>query len=190
MVPGRELPAIQTPVSENDFYAAIHAECPELSPAGLCVLMSHWALETGRGKKCMSYNIGNIKALDTDKADFCYFKTFERLTEAEAEKIAAESTVDAPVHLLSKFSSGFALVQFDPRHPWARFLAYETLPEGVKDYIKHLRVEFALAWPDVIQGCVVGFCGHLKELGYFTASESAYIKAMQALYGEYVKRFT
>lgn len=185
MMTTRELPAIPTPVSEFDLYSALKKASPDLSKDALSVLIAHWALETGRGKKCIAYNIGNIKCPDEHKSNYCYFVTFERLSSREAADYVAKSTEENHAVITVSLPSGNCLVTFYPNHPACRFCAYETLDEGVADYLLHLKTRFAACWHFVEEGNVIQFCHSLKEQGYYTASEAVYTKAINQLFNSY-----
>lgn len=180
------LPAVPTPVREIEFLAEVQKLEPQLSPAALSVLLAHWGIETGRGKKCIAYNVGNIKAPTISQNHYCYFATYERLLTMHADRVVEASTEQAPAIKIQDFGSNFTLVLFRPSHPACRFRAYETLADGVADYLDFLKEKFGPAWEFVESGDPLMFAHKLKEKGYYTAEEGVYAKALKRLWGQYM----
>lgn len=115
----------------------------------ICILLAQWALETGWGKACYCWNIGNYKHVDGDNRDYCYYKCNEII--------------------------GGRVIWFDPTvekdRPYCCFRAYKTIEAGAIDYVASLHKRFTLAWPDVVSGDPAGFAHDLKRQGYYTANE-------------------
>jgi len=69
------------------------------------------------------------------------------------------------------------------------FRAYDTCEQGVADYLRVLRHDFAFAWPAVEAGDVSDFAHRLKERRYYTDTEAIYsagLLAREAQLEEYV----
>lgn len=181
---GRRLKAQKTPTTDPELFKALYEVAPELPRKGICVLMAQWALETGRGRSCMNYNLGNIKA--PLSKDHCYFPTYERLTREQGDDLLLHSTPAHPVKMLRILPSGFMLVRIEPDHPGCRFLAFDTLREGAESYIAHLRTRFSKAWEPVEKGDPVEFAIALKKAHYYTADVGVYAKNMASLWREYI----
>lgn len=73
-------------------------------------------------------------------------------------------------------------VWFDPPHPQTRFRAYDSLDDGVSDYLATLRKRFDRAWAEVEAGDPADFAHVLHEQHYYTASEPLYTRALLAWY--------
>jgi len=58
------------------------------------------------------------------------------------------------------------------------FRAYKSLEEGMADYLRVLR-HYPSAFEAMKRGDIAGFAAGLKRLGYYTASEEAYLIAMR-----------
>ena len=126
-------------------------EVPEKE--SLSILLSQWALETGRGKYCHCWNIGNYKHVPGDGRDFTYFRCNEIISGHE--------------------------VWYDPDNekdkPYCCFRAYHTIEAGAIDYVTSLNKRFRRAWPDVVSGDPGMFAHDLKLQGYYTAAENDHI---------------
>lgn len=186
----RRLSATKTPIKEHEFYDAIGRLAPELSHAAKCVLMAHWALETGRGKKCVAYNVGNFKHSQHSNRDYCYFQTWEVLPVKEARKYVSQSTMQTPCKLVEP-DGGVRVtrINFLPDHPACCFNAYETLDAGLKDYIEVVRRRFGDAWRALEKGDPWEFATALHAKGYFTADVGIYSKSIASLWREYHRDF-
>ena len=75
-----------------------------------------------------------------------------------------------------------ASVWIEPKHPWCRFRAFQSLSEGAIDYISLLSNRFQKAWPAVIEGDPALFSHYLHEQHYYTADEGAYTRGLVSLY--------
>lgn len=130
------------------------------SRASLCVLVAHWALETGHGKSCWNYNLGNVKSFQREGDDWCFF----RCNEIIKGKV----------------------VWFDPDHPACCFMAYPSLPAGAAAYLAKLVKHFAPAWPAVLAGDPAAYSHLLKVNRYYTADETAYTRTLVSLFRQYM----
>ena len=160
----RELPDRLTPCAVADVGLALYVAWRELfgeepGRGSLLVLLAQWALETGRGKACHCYNLGNAKSVDGDGYDYTFFRCNEVI--------------------------GGRVVWFDPPHPACRFRAFETLEAGAADYLALLHRRFASAWPAVLAGDPADFAHRLKAARYYTANEAAYAAGLTSLFCEF-----
>ena len=146
-----------TEVTPAELYAALraytHTTPAPLSRSSLILLVSQFALETGGGKACHCWNLGNVKWVDGDQYDWTMFTTQEVI--------------------------GGRVVTFHPPDRATWFRAYVSLEDGVQDYYREIEKDFAVCWPFVIDGDVAGFCHALKVRGYYTAPESTYTAGVQ-----------
>lgn len=144
----------------------------------LCILVAHWALETGWGKSCRCYNIGNAKAKPGGPHNWTYFPCGEELPAATAK---AEAQRDKRVVIRREYVlSGRAMVSVKvfPEHPWCCFRAFETLEEGLADHLELLHRRFPEALDAAQRGSSVEFSRELKRRGYYTASVERYTNTL------------
>lgn len=116
------------------------------------VILAHIAHETGHGKHIYNYNVGNIKKTKSDNDRHDYVT----LPTFEYENGKRK---DQP----------------------AKFRAYQSLDEGVKDYLNLIHKNSA-AWNAVERGDPVAFSQALKQRGYYTAPEKDYTASLKKLY--------
>lgn len=145
--------AVKTLVTAREVYRALQLAWVALfgehaKRESLCVLLAQWALETGHGKACWNYNLGNIKSFQKG-GEWCFF----RCNEIIKGKV----------------------VWFEPDHPACCFVAYRTLNSGAEAYLDKLHTRFAKAWPFVLAGDPAQFTIQLKAQGYFTAYLEDYL---------------
>lgn len=151
----------------------------------ICLLVAHWALETGWGKSMHCHNIGNIKSTDGDGRDHCFFGCGEEIPLSMAEKwIKDAPSLVRIVRIYNSAQGKMASVWVDPDHFAARFRAYHTLEEGAADYLALIRRRFTLAWPFVCIGDPVGYVRALKQQGYFTADSSVYAASVRTIFSD------
>jgi hypothetical protein len=150
-----ELPPIRTPVLTEELALALcsaYRMLEGVAPArdSIVLLLAHSALETGRWKSCMCWNLGNIKSKEGDGRSWTYFRCSEIIDGKE--------------------------VFFEKPSPVARFRAFHTLTEGAIDHIAFLcrSQRYAKAWAEVVAGRPREFVRALKAAGYFTAVEGPY----------------
>jgi hypothetical protein len=151
----------------------------------IALILAHWALETGRGRSMMNYNVGNIKAPSTS-TPHTYFQTWEVFPVATANKYVKASTATEPCKLIRVDASGkTARISFYPDHPVCRFRSYESLADGLREYLLKLRDRFKRAWPALLDGDPLRYVLALKAQGYMTADVSEYYRSVNSLFSEY-----
>lgn len=165
--------------------AGLRSACVALPQVGrdpgdmaLAVFMAQIALETGRGKSCHGWNLGNIKASEDYEGQYSCFRCNE--------------IIQGKVQWFDPDTGGFAV---PPGHPQTRFRAYEDAP-GLKpasvrascEYIAFLatRSRYAKAWQAALAGDPAAYVHELKLAGYFTAAEAPYAKAVVSLVNVYL----
>lgn len=161
---GQLVPAEVTLVTVAGVYAALRgawraqmgADAPR---AAILVLLSQWCLETGRGKSCRAYNLGNAKHRDGDGRDWCQFSCSE---------------VDA--HGVEHF--------FHPPDPTTSFRAFPSLDAGAADYLEMVRDNFPKTWPFVVGGDPDAYSRAAHASGYYTANVDTYTRSLAAIFHE------
>ena len=154
----------------------------------LLVLLAQTALESGRFKSMYNYNLGNIKSTPNDNRDYTFYKCNEILPIITANKLLQTQKVDGGKVVITKnIDDKTCVVDFYPNHKYARFRAFETLNEGVVDYLNFIEIKYRPAWSAVLAGDPVNFVHLLKENHYFTADESQYKKSVSSLHSEFLR---
>lgn len=152
------------------------------SKGSILVLLSQWALETGRGKSCHNWNLGNAKAAADGPYDYTFYGCDEVLDAAYARRLVAASPL---ARVTKDYGNGTLRVWFDPPHPMTRFRAFASLEQGAVDYLSLLYNRFSAAWPAVRAGDPRTFVLMLSHQGYFTADVGQYLSAVVALDKEF-----
>jgi hypothetical protein len=124
----------------------------------LLVLLSQWALETGRGRSMHCYNLGNVKS-SAQSGDWCFFRCNEVINGK--------------------------IVWFDPDKMGCCFRAFTSLDDGALDYLQVLHNRFRKVWPAVLAGDPADYSHLLKVNHYYTADESKYTATVVALFNEF-----
>ena len=190
---GRELPARATPVAAIDVFLALRMQLGiqlgrEVPRQGALILLAQMALETGRFKSCMNYNLGGIKASKKWAGDFQHFTTLEVLPMALAAKyledVPAESTVE-----IIKTVDGMSTVRFAWRHPVNNFVAFETMDGAMEHHVGFLLGRYRSAVECAMGGSATGFVSELYRLKYFTGDRASYEKSVASLAREYEHTF-
>lgn len=148
----------------------------------LLVLLSQWALETGRGAAMMNYNIAGIKSIPGDGHDFTFYATTEVMSIPAAHQAVVAGLAGIQ---WEHEAQNLASVLFHPRHPATRFRAYSTLAAAVPDYLHLLQHRFSKSWLAVESGDPKMFAHLLRMQGYYTAAESDYANGLTARYQEF-----
>ena len=160
----RELPDKLTKCTAADLVWALWRAWIQLfgappKPKSIWVLAAQWALETGWGKSCHCWNLGNRKHVDGDGRCFTFYRCNEII--------------------------GGKVVWFDPPSPGCCFCAFQSLDEGALDYLAFLARRYAVAWQSVLDGDPAGFVHAIKLRGYFTAAEGPYRDAVVSIWGSF-----
>jgi len=144
------------------------------------ILLSQWALETGWGKSMWCFNVGNAKSRNGDGHDWCFFKCNEVIKRSTAEALQRASPATAKI--ASYRSDGLCVIWFHPKHAWARFRAFRTLEDGVRDHLRLIVQKFDKAWPCIVKGDPVEYSRALKRQGYYTADEAQYTRVLKSVF--------
>lgn len=175
--------------------AAIERDEP-LSVASVLVLLAQFALETGRGKSCYNFNLGNVKAA-TPTVEHVYFYCNEILSPKEANRLLGRAArrsdgsglLDTAVNITASTArtDGRVVVDFWPDSPVTRFRRFASLDDGALFYFSFLRDRYTKAWTYVLAGDPRAFVAALKASNYFTADEAKYAAAVLSLVAEFSK---
>lgn len=158
----RELPDALTPITSADVARELGAAWPSIvgtapTRKGVLSLLAIWALETGYGRSTHQYNIGNIKAWEGDGHSWTFFRCSER-------------------------DANGVTTFYDPPSPQCRFRAYDSLQDGVRDFLLYMHRRFSKVWPVVEAGDPTELAHQMKLRGYYTADESKYASGLRSTY--------
>lgn len=176
-----------------DVIALLRNSWPELSETGAKVLCAQFMHETGCGKYCFNWNLGNAKAPAT--VPHMYLQnTWECLPPNKAADAVDWS--NGLAHLATAWECsqhgwsakpGELVVAFKPPHPQSRFRAYASLADGAQHWLG-LHQDRAKSHPEYVaalNGGQVAQVAHiLKQTGYYTGDEAAYAVSMAAQYAK------
>lgn len=135
----------------------------------IAIIYAQWGLETGYGKSCWNWNIGNCKFVPSknisDDDDLFFTKLSGVWEIINGKKI-----------ILDKENQG----------SW--FKAFPSLLDGMMfhlDYLKNDR--YKSSWKAIEEGNPILFAHLLKQAKYYTATESDYSKLMSSIFNSYMK---
>src|ERR1700690_207020 len=133
-------------VSYNKMYNTV----PSKEAVG--ILFSQWSIETGQGKNCYNWNLGNVKYVQAN-GDVPY------MALSGVWEIVNGIRIEIPI-----------------TNPGAWFRSFEVLDEGMEFYLGFIKNgRYASAWPCMQAGDVAGYAHQLRLHGYYTASEASYV---------------
>lgn len=182
-----ELDANKTPVTKQDLILGLWQAWYQIfneepKHEAVCVLGGQWALETGWGKSMWDFNLGNVKSVEGDGHDYQFFGCGEELPLSVAQHAVHDSPLVKVVRTYANGNTPMASVWIDPKHPWCRFRAFNSLLEGAVDYVKLLNKRFQMAWPAVIAGDPALFSHYLHQQHYYTADETQYTNSIKSTF--------
>jgi len=163
---GKEVPKVNTPVSDAQMAQAIVNVWQRLfgatpSKEQVYMVMAQNAVETGANRSGMhNYNVGNIIAGNTNH-DYFLGGDWMYADKAETQKKK--------------------IVQ--------HFRAYNSLEEGVEDYLKLLSQSkrYAAAWDHIKNPDVRAYSKALHDAGYYGAKEEVYTAGLMGQFNRYNK---
>ena len=184
-----EVDARTTKPNVREVVAALRTTWPELGDQGARTLAAQFVAETGGGRSCFNWNVGNIRARANEP--HMYLRNVWEVASPEAAAaMVAEGHGNARVASSVEIKRhgwacpvGKMVVVFDGRHPHCRFRAYHSLEEGLRGWIGHHRA-LAKKDPDYLaalqRGDTDAVAHKLKHARYYTAAASDYAHAMGA----------
>lgn len=168
--------ATETPCTKLAFARAVRDSASivgvdHFHPDAVAIVTAHWALETGWGRACYNWDVGNRKAGENEP--HCFRTCGEELRADTVGTVAGEP----PLRVVKSYEiAGIPMVSVlaDPDHPMCRFASFDTLDAGVEDYLATLRSTFAAAMVPLVKGDAAGYVTSLKAARYFTADLATY----------------
>jgi hypothetical protein len=134
----------------------------------IAVIYAQNAIETGLSIAMWNNNIGNIKYIpssnmDNDNVDYMMLNGVWEILNGKR-------------------------VVFQPPDRQTWFLSFPTLEDGVAHHFNFLKNNrYKKAWGSIEAGNPAQFASILKSLGYYTAPETDYIKAMNLYFNIFMK---
>jgi hypothetical protein len=175
----------QTKPSAREVVSMLQQAWSDLTETGARTLTSQFMAETGEGKYCFNWNLGNVKAGANERHMYLH-NVWECDSQSGAQTAVAKSNGLAHVATADEISKNgwkcpAATVVYEPPHPQCRFRAYESLSDGAQRWLGHHQ-KIAQKNPQFLtalnNGDVPAVAKALKHAGYYTASEADYAKAM------------
>lgn len=186
-----EMPRAGTKVDPLLLPDLLQRAWPDLNMDGARVITAQYMGETGGGKSCWNYNLGNVKCGEVRRRSHLHQYlpgTWEYPDAKNAEDIVRRNknsryaTSEEIIRKVGKEKDGKRVVFFKPPDLECCFLAYRTLGDVLvewTDKYKHI----AGLHPDFLgklnKGDCAGCAKILKTEGYYSNLESAYAAAMQ-----------
>jgi hypothetical protein len=177
------------PVKLAELLALTRSKWREIGETGARTLAAQWAQETTNGTNCWNYNIGNIKAASAAPLHMYLRGVWEVLSEGDvqatiivARGLARLATEDECKTKKWSHKVGEAVVVFDPPHVAARFLAFDSLSDGVQywtDLHKRYGREHAQHVPALKVGDTATVAHVLKVERYYSGVEADYARNMK-----------
>ncbi len=174
-----------TPTAAQVVSALLFAWPDQLTNNGARTLAAQFMAETGNGRYCFNWNLGNVKSGATDQHMYLA-NVWECDTQAGADAKVARSSGQARIATADEIKThGWkcpnAVVVFSPPHFQCRFRAYSSLADGAQHWVgNHKRI--AATNPDFLTalnaGDVTAVAHALKVARYYTAAETDYARAM------------
>lgn len=172
-----------TPTAPQVYALLVEQWGHELNEEGCLSLTAQFWHETGGGKYCFGWNLGNIKASATVPHQYLrnVWEVYRDPSKAPSDPLARAATADECKAKGWGCPPGAVVVVFQPPHAQCRFRAYASLAEGAAKWVEHHR-KIAKADPDYLPnlnaGRLEGAAKDLREARYYTGDEGGYARAM------------
>lgn len=182
-----EVPTRTTTPAAREVVNMLRASWGELTPDGAHTLTSQFMHETGAGKHCYNWNLGNVKS-GTGNPHMYLHGVWEVDTPAAAQAQVDKSGGLAHIATADEIKkhgwglpAGKAIAVFDPPHPQSRFRAYGSLQDGSQRWLAHHQA-IAARNPAFLTalnaGDTTAVAHALKQAKYYSGSEPDYARGM------------
>jgi hypothetical protein len=158
---------------------------PALNDNGARTLTAQFMAETGGGKYCFNWNLGNVKAKASEPHMYLrnVWECFSQArANAEVEKYPSSARIPTAEEIKQHgWKCPDTVVVYSPPHPQCRFRAYASLQDGAQRWLGlHQRItrnnpDYLTALND---GNVAAAAHALKQARYYTAGEQHYAAVM------------
>ncbi|HKB12226.1 MAG TPA: hypothetical protein VKD69_16305 [Vicinamibacterales bacterium] len=184
-----EVPTRTTTPSIRDVHSMVRLAWSQLNDAGARTLTAQFMAETGGGKYCFNWNLGNVKA-GAGEPHMYLRNVWEVVSPSAAQQHVAGAgglahiATDAEIRQHGwSHPGGTAVVVFQPPHAQCRFRAYTSLQDGAQRWMRHhqaIAARDATYLPALNAADIAAVAHALKQAGYYTAGEADYARAMTA----------
>lgn len=161
----RHVPLVWTRITTDDLCRSIREADASITRSAAGVIWVQWALETGRGRACANFNLGNTK-----------------VTRSQAE-------AGVPFFMLPntwEIEHGRRVV-YQPPHEQTWFRAFDSLADAMTHHLGFLARRYGTAWQYAREGDPTAFALALKKGGYYTGSEVVYAGSLRHLQAEFLR---
>ena len=190
-MPGRELPARATPVSPAEVYLALRLQlqtqlgAEQTTRAGTMILLGQMALETGRFKSSMNYNLGGVKCGPQWEGCWQHFTTHEIYPRARVDLLVASCPPGASIKIVRDLGDRLE-VEISGKHPDNKFRAFEDLDSSVASHVRFLLApRYRQAVFLAMAGQPDNYAKALRVAGYYTGDADVYARNVRQLAREY-----
>lgn len=179
----------RTTPTARDVVAVLKLNWTELTENGARTLTAQFMHETGGGKYCFNWNLGNVKSGPNDPHMYLRGVWEVDSPDQAASQVAKSSglgriaTDDEIKKNGWSCPAGKNVVVFSPPHAQCRFRAYTSLQEGAQKWMNHHKSiannnKNYLA--EVNGGDTAAVAKSLKKVGYYTGGEADYARSMKS----------
>jgi hypothetical protein len=180
-----EVPTQQTTPTPGDVVAMLLKTWAELIPNGARTLAAQFMAETGGGKFCFNWNLGNVKAGPNDLHMYLH-NVWECDSAAGASAQVQSSNGLAHIATSQEIQQhgwrcADAVVVFQPPHAQCRFRAYTSLEMGAQLWLgHHQKISQTNAdYLKAVNAADIPAVAHFLSLAhYYTAPEASYAAGM------------
>ena len=194
------IPTVRTTPSKLDFALAVLKEWPDANKPNIGVLWAHFAGETGEGKYCWNWNLGNVKKVKGDGFNYVSlrgvwegFKLKDLDGDGDIDDDDKQLLIDRLVktglwsrddnrdHAIAVGKDKVSMIA-SVNNPASWFRAYDNLNVGMHFYINMKRnpaSRYASAWPFIVGGMPKSYAYELGAKRYYTANRDVYARSMQ-----------
>lgn len=182
-----EVTTKRTTPSANDVVTLLRQAWPELTENGARTLTAQFMHETGGGKYCFNWNLGNVKAGASELHMYLHgvweVDTPERAKgQVDKSNGLAHIATDEEIKQHGwSCPTGKSVAVFDPPHVQCRFRAYVSLQDGAQKWMgthKSIAGKNPNYLADVNKGDCAAVAKDLKNAGYYTGGEADYARSM------------
>jgi hypothetical protein len=158
-----------------------------LSVNGARTLTAQFMAETGGGKYCFNWNLGNVKAGPTIPHMYLHgvWEVDSPVSgQAQVDKSEGLAHVATDEEIKKHgwgCPAGKVIAVFEPPHPQCRFRAYGSLQDGAQRWLLYhqgLSARNPSFFDSLNAGDISAVAHALKQARYYTASEADYARAM------------
>ncbi|HLW90166.1 MAG TPA: SH3 domain-containing protein [Roseiarcus sp.] len=183
-----EVSVARTTPAIDQTVASLLTAWSDLKQNGARTLTAQYMFETGGGKYCFNWNLGNAKAANPNVLHMYLANVWECYARTEADAVVAQSAGLARIATADEikthgWSCPDTVVVFSPPSAQCRFRAFDSLTDGAQfwcGYFKNLAAKEPTFLTTLNTGDVAAVTHALKVANYYSASEAAYAQGVTA----------